>query len=173
MDIECDSVKRGIRIKFKDNEYRLTYPQDIWEQYPSGVKDVLVDHISYLFSCHLPLFFNDRKLKLNTSLPLFKSLIFENMVYDLLYAADTMKESSGDLLKRFLDSEYEFSDSNIKYPVYDGQAEDRALISFTFGKDSLLTYALSREIGLDTVLVYTLDAYKPGPNQIFITYQNM
>ena len=52
------------------------------------------------------------------------------------------------LYKEFTATKHSFKSHDIKVPNYTPDVKERCTILFTFGKDSLLSYALAEELGL-------------------------
>lgn len=154
MNVDCRKLSRGIGIRVKGKNHKLTYPPGIWNDYPAGLKDVLADNLVYLITMHLPILLDEKEVEYNTSFPCFKPVFYENIINDIIAASDTPSQSSVDLLKKFISIDYRFRDYNVKLPNYRQDLEKRAIITFTIGKESLLTYALCDEIGVDSILVY-------------------
>lgn len=154
MKVDCRKLIKGIDIKLLGKDYRIIYPKGVWDDYPAGLKDVLADNLVYLLTMHLPLILNEEEVDYNTSSPYFKSLFYENMINDIIASSDTVSQSSANLLRKFINIDYRFRDYNVKLPDYRQDVKERSVITFTFGKESLLTYALCNEINMDSLLVY-------------------
>ncbi len=154
MNVEYKKLSEGIGLRLMGKDYKLTYPKGVWDGYPEGLKEMLADNLIYLVTMHLPLLFNEKEVDYNTSFPYFKPLFYENMINDIIASSDTCPESSADLLRKFVNIDYRFRDYNVKMASYKQCIEEKAIITFTYGKESLLTYALCNEIGLDSLLIY-------------------
>lgn len=154
MNVDCRELSRGIGIKVMGKAHRLTYPKGIWDGYPAGLKGMLADNLVYLVTMHLPLILNDKGVEYTTSFPYFKPFFYENMINDIIASSGTSPQSSTDWLRKFINTDYRFRDYNVKLPDYRQDVEKKAVITFTFGKESLLTYALCSEIDIESILVY-------------------
>jgi len=145
----------GLEIDFKNQAYVITYPDDIWKEYPENMKEFLFDNIVYAATIHLPLVFEKNKILYNTSPPLFQPYFFQNFIMDLPSCADVDDAKTSRLIQLFLNLKALFNDNNTKLPKDDGDYyPSSSVVSFSFGKDSLLTFTVAREIGLNPEVVY-------------------
>lgn len=151
----------GLKVShgFDDKVFELLYPGEVWKNFPEKNRKQLLDNLAFAFTAHLPLLKNeDLDLHYDTSQPVVTSWIYNLFLrflptYRHLYEGKTDLETF-DVLKRILYSDLvfggdceEFSDD------FSSTDECNVVIPFTFGKDSLLTYCLSKAIGLNPVLV--------------------
>ncbi|MEM2131467.1 MAG: hypothetical protein QXR96_03005 [Candidatus Woesearchaeota archaeon] len=109
-----------------------------------------------------------KNLKFKTSYPMFKQQIFNAHLNNLSFCADVDSVSTKEQLKNFLDLNVIFNDYEIKN-IIDIEKEiktdkelkkdfqEKAIVNMSFGKDSLLTFALAKELGLNPVPVFMLD----------------
>lgn len=154
MNVDCKELSRGIGIKVIDKNHRLTYPKGIWDSYPAGLRGMIADNLAYLLTMPLPIILNEKAVEYTTSFPYFKPLFYENMINDIVASSDTYHESSADLIRKFINIDYRFRDYDVKLPDHRQDMAERSVITFTFGKESLLTYALFNEMDLESLLVY-------------------
>jgi len=168
MKLDSIETKNGIKVRFEKNNYRLEYPEKIWKRYP--LKDVLQDNLTHLLTINFPLVAGINKLKYNTALPLFKSFFDKMVMSGIPHAVEGYKIKTEDMLKQFMNIKYVFSDSDAKFPDYCQKNNERAVVSFSSGKDSLLSLALANEIGLNPVPIYIDDTVSASENKIKRTY---
>jgi len=159
--------KNGLNVKLENKVFRLTYPEAIWQNYPDKEKDFLVDNLSYLLTCAFPLVSGFKKIRYNTSYPLLKPFFQQMVVRDIPSSTEDYPFSTTEVLKNFLNLEIEFKDYNIKNPVYRIKPDkDRVIIPLSFGKDSLLTLAVAREMGLKPICIYINDTVSRLENKL-------
>ncbi len=163
-------ISKGIRINFLGKNYDLKYPNGFWKTYPDAMKQFFFDNLTFTTTAHLPTLLNHNGLTLNTSLPLFKPWIEQMLIGSIPFDADQEGKSTTQMMVDFLKLEFNFKDIQVKLPQYDANLGDRAVINFTFGKESLLTYGLSREIGLDCDLIYFKSPAAPLENKLKTKY---
>ncbi len=154
LEVKSSLTRNGISTTVLNKKYFVRYNTKCWKNYKQSMKNFLSDNVSFLGSFHLPIFFGDNNIKFNTSEPLIKPWIYQMMTKYIPYSSDADKISTSQFLIKFLNLEFEFNDSNIKLPENDFDVEERALINFTFGKESLVTLGICDEIGLENNLVY-------------------
>lgn len=173
MELRCDKSKNGLLINFDNKKFSLSYPKKIWKSYPNSVKGVLIDNLAHLLTINFPLVAGIKKLKYNTSSPLFKSFFDTVVINSLPGAVEDYKIKTEDAIKQFLNIDYEFDGSEIKLPsYYNFEPEEKAVVSLSCGKDSLLSLAVCNEIGLNPVAVYVNDTVSPSENKIKIKFGN-
>jgi hypothetical protein len=162
--IFIDETPTGLRAFFNGKEVSLTYPEDIWQGYPKQIRQVLIDNLAYLLTVNLPVVTKLDKIHYNTAIPAFQP--FYNMVVmrSIPTAIETFPETTWSVLQHFLNIEYSFDDEHAKIPEYIGSLGERAVVPFSSGKDSLLTLALAKEIGLRPIAVYFVDTISPKEN---------
>ncbi|MBC8224549.1 hypothetical protein H8E65_08175 [Candidatus Bathyarchaeota archaeon] len=148
--VKARQTESGVEILFRGSKYVIEYPDDIWSDYPEKAREVLFDNIVYAETIHLPLIHKVGEISYNTSPPCFQTHFFQNMVMDLPSCADVDGTSTSELIKNFMNVTISFKDPETKFPSYvEETREDSSVVSISFGKDSLLTWAVSRELGLN------------------------
>ncbi len=169
--ITCREREKGITLSFRGKDYDLTYPDGIWQAYPRRAKDFFIDNITFAQTVSLPLVSGIKKLNYGTSAPLLKSFFNSSVVKNIPAAVDGYKVSAADKIRQFINTEYIFSGVRARQPYFGGRMrKGLAIVSFSLGKDSLLTLAVCRELGLEPVGVYINDTVSPGENGIKIKY---
>lgn len=151
---------RGFRIRINRNVYSVKYPAGIFSQFNNQAKGVLLDNFVYGRTLPLTLCF-DCPLDYYSSSPFFKKLIEEGLIGDLPRTSQITKMPFKKLQARYLKNKSRilFKRDNDQKILNSTRltADNQAIISMSFGKDSLLSYALANEIGLKTHLVYIDD----------------
>jgi hypothetical protein len=156
--INARQTAHGLEILFRESKYVLNYPDEIWRAYPQEAKDVLFDNLVYAETVHLPLTFRRNEIEFNISPPFFQTQFFQNMVMDLPSCADVDGTYTSELLKEFMNLKTRFKDNEVKLPTFkDETREDSSVVSLSFGKDSLLTWAVCRELGLNPQAAYIVE----------------
>lgn len=152
------SVVRGNTKK----DFPIIFPKEIWEKYPRILKRSLLDNFAFVSTCHLP--FQDnaiRDISYNGFRPENISSYLNNLFYTIPFDAFMASGSSFDLYKALINTRFSFKVGNEKMAVKINDEKplraDRAVIPFTFGKDSLLTYALTKELGIKSRLVFIVE----------------
>ncbi|MBI2530183.1 MAG: hypothetical protein HYW05_03500 [Candidatus Diapherotrites archaeon] len=167
MKINSEITGNGIRLELKGKRYCLKYPEGVWENYPDSAKRALANELTYVMTMHLPVMLNANKISYNTAIPAFEPFYFKMMLNHLPFCADIDKVEAGEYLRRLMNAEFRFSSYEpdpVNYEPYDWNPEEKAVINFSFGKDSLLSHALLEEIGIKTSLVYVSEPNCPIEN---------
>lgn len=140
-------------------DFDLFYPDEIWKNFPEENKKQLLDNLAFSFTAHLPLLRGeDLDLKYDTAQPMVSSWIYNLFLrflptYKHLYNEES-NSSVLPVLRRMLTSDLSFAKSEDMGGVDFFETDERSVIvPFTFGKDSLLTYCVAKEIGLSPVAV--------------------
>jgi len=158
MKISCTDTKTGLKFSVNDRKYELVYPEEVWKEYPESLKKVTVDNFAFLKSLHLPQMLNNgNSLEFDTSYPLFHKPFYNAMLNNISFCADVDGIPTEKNLKKFMNLSFSFKDFNVDYPEYEKELSEKSVVNMSFGKDSLLTYALAQEIGIEPKAVFMED----------------
>jgi hypothetical protein len=161
--IRGEAGERGILVTIDSRalstSLQLIYPAEIWQRYPQENRSHLVDSITYIFTAHLPFLLKGNiRLEYSTGFPSAYSWAIHSFTRFLPSYWYLYRRKRGSkvfpMLKTLLNSRAVFSEMEEKYPVFPPSRPDRAVIPFTFGKDSFLSYTIASRLGIETVLVY-------------------
>jgi hypothetical protein len=156
--IKARQTDSGVEIRFRGSKYVIEYPDEIWKEYPREARDILFDNLVYAETIHLPLTHKTGEIVYDTPPPYFQTYFFQNMVMDFPSCADVDGTSTAELLKAFMNTTVSFKEQEIKFPDYvEETREDSSVVSISFGKDSLLTWAVCREMGMNPQLCYVVE----------------
>jgi hypothetical protein len=159
----------GFSLELNGDIFTVKYPTDVWGPY--NQKEFLMDNFLYLNALQVPLFlklgdFKIPHIKLNCPEPLLKPFFILNHINFIPFAADLLGESSTEWIKTYLESMIICrNDVTEMPPLPESNFEEKAIINFSFGKDSLLSFALAREIGLNVDLLRIEESNVPMMNQ--------
>ncbi|MBU0767329.1 hypothetical protein KKF55_06175 [Patescibacteria group bacterium] len=162
LTIDAKITDEGIDIIVNDDSFPIRYPKEIWSQYPQNLKEILRDNLAYSTTLYLPQMFGLPKAEMRTSRPIAETFLFKNGIYDMPICALTDEASSVEYVKNFFNSDWSFADNNIATPktvdfLPNESKPPRAIIPFSFGKESLLSFALSRELGIEPIPVLFIE----------------
>jgi len=163
----------GFSLALNGDVFTVKYPANVWEPY--NQKEFLMDNFLYLNALQIPLFLKlgDCRIphiKLNSPEALLKPFFILNHINFIPFAADLLGESSMDWIKTYLESTIICKNDNTQIPpLPESNFEEKAVINFSFGKDSLLSFALVREIGLKSELLRIEESDAPMENQYLTT----
>lgn len=164
--ISTKLASNGIQISFKGRDYGLYYPENLWKEYP--YKNIFVKNYISLATLPLPILLNLKMVHYNSPKPDFQSEYKKLMLKDLLSSADDDKQDATKLAQRFLNVKYEFEKESRTETITEESSDERAVVSLSYGKDSLLSLAAAKELGLDPVTVYINDTVSPAENKLKI-----
>lgn len=160
-------VDSGIEVKINNKTLRLRYPPSIWQRFPKTHQKILSQNITYGMTLHLPYLFTSlKRMQYNIPVPLSEAFLFKGLSLSLPSTATLQsqknKRITSNLLRRLYEVDYVFSNTKTDIPPYNRTSfSNYAVMPFTFGKDSLLTFALARELGLTVYPVYISEPYLP------------
>jgi hypothetical protein len=163
-------VHNGIEIQVGRRDYNLAYPVAIWQAFPEVYRQTFADTLAYFLTRHLA-FTENHKLLYHFPPPGTEPFYFQGMIYSMgetsLVADKSVAVSS--LLKQFYNSQ--FQTQFVGRPRYarfknvNRNNWTRTVIPFSFGKDSLLTYALSDELGIKPYPIFFREPKSPIENK--------
>ena len=158
LEIYSKKNKKGICVEFQGSQYPITYGADIWDSIPLKTQISLQDNLIVATTMHLPLVYESYKVLYHTNRPLLEPYFFQNFIKDIPSCTEVDKLNTEDIMRKFINTEFSFENSEIRFPSTKG-VEDahNALIGMSFGKDSLLTYAVADELDLDPEIVYIVE----------------
>ncbi|MFH1505511.1 MAG: hypothetical protein ABIE94_00800 [archaeon] len=170
MRLNFNPTANGLAVKHKNKSFKLEYPENIWKQFPAGAKHALFDNLAYLMTINSPLVAKKDSVDYNTDLPYFKSFFDKLVLSSIPQATEDYKESAFEVMKDFMNIKRSFKSTDVKVPKYDSKLGERSINAMGFGKDSLLSFGVSRELGLDPVPVYINDTVSPSENKIKLAF---
>lgn len=159
-------MARGISITHRRKQYRLTYPPRIWQAYPRKARDVLTDNLAHLLTINLPFTGGFDGLRYNTAEPVLKPFFDSMVVGGIPGAVESYADDTAERIQQFLNTSYTFGGGTAKREAFRRGTREKAVVAVSCGKDSLLSLAVCRELGLDPVPVYINDTISPMENGI-------
>jgi len=148
----------GIEIRFREASYPIVYPTHVWEATPKETQTALKDNLALAITMHLPLVFDSPSIVYHSGCPLLEPYFVQNFLKDIPSCTEVDGTSTDEIVRKFFNTEYQFLDPDIVYPSQQPvDSPSGALVGTSFGKDSLLTYAVADEIGLEPEMVYVVE----------------
>lgn len=151
-------IRHGVEIKIKRKTYAVNYPSYVWEKFPHSLHKIFADSISYISTWHLPLSENKR-VSYHFSHPPIEPVFFKLLLYSLPINVFEYKNiDMTSLIKKFFNSNFQVQFKGLNY-AYSGKKvkralKEKALLLFSFGKDSLLTYGILDELGVSVIPIF-------------------
>lgn len=161
--------KNGFRVRLSDpGTFSVNYPSKFLENLKTSTQHTLINNFIYCRTRPLSLYFPN--LLFQGQKPQFKNLIDYGIREDLPRVCFWGKKSTKELLKKFNKSKSEFNNqlASEKMPPSRRCSNKKTILSMSFGKDSLLSYALAQEIGLEMELAFVNDMAKYNPRELKI-----
>ncbi len=145
----------GVELSVADERHSIEFPPEVWQGYPN--KEFFTDNYTFLKAIHLPEMLGKDTLDVGNSYPLFKRDFSDAMMHNITFTADVDGASSAERLKDFLNIRLSFKDYDVKRPKVPAKFDGSSLLNMSFGKDSLLTYAVARELGIKVNMIMSVD----------------
>ncbi|MFH0876079.1 MAG: hypothetical protein V1859_09145 [archaeon] len=145
-----------IKIKYNDkvNKFSVTYPKEIWQKFPKKFRKQIIENFVYLSTSAVPTMVGINNVYYDMNSPLLGSFFMKPFMYYMPLFSDEYNSDLNHLIKRYMNLKYNFKSYNVKLSGYEPELKERSVNLFTFGKDSLLSYAIGEEIGLSPIPVY-------------------
>lgn len=158
--VDSRIIKNGLAVSLDEKDYRIHWPEEVWSEFPDEMKTFLADNIAFGTTHFLPLVLK-QPIKYNTRKPLFEPHLFNNQLYDMMSSEETDNAPHLSYLKEFHNQEFEFAKGESRIPEKPFEPQKCAIIPFTFGKESMTTFALCRELGIRPILIYCQEPSQP------------
>lgn len=163
-------VRNGFRVHINKKICPVSYPPDIWADFPESLRVSFAEFIAFFTTLHLS--FNKKTtIEYLFPAPNGEALFYFGLVLsqpeNLLDFSNHLKTS--DYIRTIFNSFFSISFTNhprqITPETFCYQPRKKtALIPFTFGKDSLLTLALCKELRIQTFPIFLVENRKEYEN---------
>ena len=163
MNISTTITNKGYTILWNGKRFPVVYPHLVWKKMPTETTHILVDNLAYIQTSEMPYLLNEGQIEYNSGEPFLRPIYFKGELQHLPFACDIDHTNAFSALKKFLKIKYSFSQP-MKLPSRSFRTEEKAIISLTFGKDSMISYALAQELELNPVGVAALEGGLPFEN---------
>jgi len=162
IEVDAAITPDGIDVFVNRKRFPIRYPLRIWQRYNKRLKEILKENVAVSSTFFIPQMLNMKEIYYKTSRPIAETFLFKNGLYDMATSAHTDNASSVDYLKRFVNAVSIFASNQIKIPSLirikaPHHNRKKVVIPFTFGKETLLTLAIAKELGLTPCLVYFVE----------------
>jgi hypothetical protein len=148
----------GMEFIYQDVPYLITYPSSVWIATPKATRSALKDNLALATTMHLPLVLDSPSIIYHSGIPLLEPYFVQNFLKDIPSCTEVDGTSTDEAVRKFFNINYQFLEPEIVYPSAEPvDSPFRALVGTSFGKDSLLTYAVAEEIGLHPEMVYIIE----------------
>lgn len=151
-------LKNGVEVKIKQKKYKIVYPTSIWEKLPKSLHRMFADGITYASTWHLP-FITDGNVAYHFSHPPIEPVFFKILLYCMpTNIFEYTNVLTSELIKKFYNVNFLTQYKGLNH-AYSGKKikrvlKEKAIVLFSFGKESLLTYGLLEELGVKTELIF-------------------
>lgn len=165
--ISAEVIESGIRIHINKHSLKLQYPESVWKRFPHHQKKIFADNVAYSLTFHLPFLFPTlKKMNYSMAVPISEAFIYKCFSQGLPATALTQTNSfsskTSNLLRRLYFTEYTFDNKKTEIPPYNRISnKNNIVMPFTFGKDSLLTFALCKELNINTNPIFIAEPHLP------------
>ena len=154
--ISSDLFKNGFNINiFGSQNFSVKYNQKIFSNLPHEAQKTLSANFIYSRTAPLGLA-NKKRLVYQMSKPLVKAMADYGLKNDLPRIAFSNQMKVRDLNKSFENRQIQFEKSGQGKQLLPPKklSSKKSILAMSFGKDSLLSYGLAKEIGSDCQLAY-------------------
>lgn len=150
ISVKPEVEKRGIKINIDNERLSIIYPGNLWLKYPALAQKNLSENLAFALTFHLPFITGTNFLNYSMARPQTSEIIKEGFKASLPSTALLKFEKTSELLKKFSKIQYRFSETEQENASFCSCSKPRqsAVLTFTFGKDSLLSYGLCQELGI-------------------------
>lgn len=167
---------RGFTVRINKAVLPILYPEKVWQRFPGRIKRAVVENFIFLSTLSMPTMCNRNKVDYKFNSPLLCSFFIRPVMLYIPSGAEEYNKDSFALLRNLLNTTYNFRTYRAIMPEYSPPVANSSVILFTFGKDSLLSFAVAEEIGLKPHPVYIDEPdvdYKDEGGRLEHTYEQM
>lgn len=152
-------INSGVEIKIRRKKYKILYHRSIWNKFPKSLHKVFADGLAYISTWHLPLVEEGSNIVYHFSHPPIEPVFFKILLYSIPMCIFENKEiRTSDLIRKFYNINFQtkFKALNFSYTgkKVKKKLKEKALLLFSFGKESLLTYSLLNKLGVDVLPIF-------------------
>lgn len=148
--------------EYKSEPCEFRFPEHIWQSFPQ--KQALINELAYVCTMAVPMILQHNHVSYNTPVPHFFDQYNEYYLKDIPIMVESISdENAYDILNRFNRIQRHFSGPAQEMPTDKKKKWDkkRAVLPFTYGKDSLLSLVLLQEEGFEVFPVLIDDRILP------------
>lgn len=153
-----ETEKRGININIDQDRLSIVYPKNLWSKFPIFAQKNLSENLAFALTFHLPFIAGINHLQYHQmAKPETSEILKQGFRQSLPSTALLKSEKTSELLKQFSGIKYRFDLGIPEKSSLSLEAEssaNSAITTFTFGKDSLLTFGLCQELGIKSFPVF-------------------
>jgi hypothetical protein len=146
MEVLSKLEKQGISISI-NQKFKIRHPTPVWNSLPRSVKENLWHNLTYLKLASYGALTNEQ-FKFNTNPPSLKEFFDRCALKDFPRFAHEDRKSPA-----------LFEEGESINTQEDVEMNDGSILALSFGKDSLLSYGIIRELGLPVKLVFFEDTW--------------
>lgn len=166
LDVGGKLIDNGIQITVRGRRFVILFPPAIWRQTPVALRQVLLENLVFGNTHYLGVTWGYDRIRYSTRLPCLESLLFRNQAVSIVKAEKYDKVPPLTYLRQFFNLQYDFAPGPSALPfgkqrLQFNNQRPTAVLPFTFGKESLVTFALCRELGITPVVVYSQEPSSP------------
>ena len=158
LHITAQITNSGLTIELLKKKYQTVYPKKIWQKTTPIFKIALLENFVFGICEVVPVILNKVKTVVNFKRPILENLFFRNQLYDITDCEKGDNKPPLHYLKKFYNLDWQFASGNSTIPQSKDTTKNTnhktAIVPFTFGKESLVTAGLCRELGIKPILVY-------------------
>ena len=174
MQYRVDAIvrKNGYSVRVNGKNYPVSYPPRVWRAFPRALYLPFAQTMAFIATMHLS-FSQQNSITYAFPSPIGEAFFSYGLMFAMtenLLEYDAAKTKTTDYIRILMNSYYRrkftghASALSLPSPGYTPK-KNTAMIPFSFGKDSLLTLGLCREMGVASVPVFFLEPGNPFENE--------
>lgn len=157
----------GFFIIINKKYYSINYPIPVWSYLPNNFKKIFSENTTFALTWQIPLIHNDA-VYYDFAHPRVEPIFFELLTYSIPMSTFVNEgiANTSSLLKLWYNCNFltTFRTSGYINDNFITDLKKNASLLFSFGKDSLLTYALLREMKIDCHLFFIVEPKSKNEN---------
>lgn len=165
-NINFSNSTNSIKISVSNfSDSFVKYPADYLNVLKKDSLEALLENFTFCRTYPLAIYF--KKINYQGQKPYLLNLIKNGLKKDLPYVFYYKKEKTSELLKKATSAKISFKNNKIPKKILPNTPnKNNSILALSFGKDSLLTYALAKEVGLKFKCAFINDMEEYNPEEL-------
>lgn len=162
--VSTTPTSSGFNVHVNQKTYPVSYPLTVWKSFPENLHLPYAEFIAFMSTVHLA-FPQGRIVDYQFPAPYLESFFYHGLLMSMpenWTDKENLKLKSSNFVKIAYNSFFKtkfhgFTKESLEIVPKYYSVSKRVMVPFSFGKDSLLTYALCKELGYEIIPIFFIE----------------